>query len=450
MRRFWISDFGFGIGRGEMREVPGGSAASTFHLKPAPKRRSGFTLIELIGVMAIIGILSAVVLPPMIAKIEEANTVNEDAAQSTIADAILKGIKAYATFPNPNKLPEDSPDGWVTLASKFFPQSPAVLRYVFPKDENFQDTERRVYLDPQLLAYLGSNFSQPAVGYSILDVNPANGMPDVEENALRLYIVSSSKPNLPLACAKNSASPGPQPATSYGSALINDLLGWVKAYEAVSSDNAGSVLVPTTIANWSVVNASTSRRGEFLHVKIVALRDIFKKVTLIDYASPPTAVVPNGGQGGGGGANTYRSVFVDSIQGGVTYRFFTESQGSHLIISAGRIGQIQANTKSMFSRSTFNLGGISYTLDDPATTTENPVAYFNLSLPNAPWWQISSLPQQQMPTNLNEQSFYVISGSVLSLYNNDPNVATRRRILSTPINSDAVFEYYNGFWTRKD
>ncbi|MEY5063257.1 MAG: hypothetical protein RLZZ112_1221, partial [Verrucomicrobiota bacterium] len=49
---------------------------------PAAGKSAAFTLIELLGVMAIIGILAAVVLPPMIAKIEEANTVSEDAAQA--------------------------------------------------------------------------------------------------------------------------------------------------------------------------------------------------------------------------------------------------------------------------------------------------------------------------------------------------------------------------------
>ena len=65
MKKPYAFHFGMGICRGEMREVPGGSAASTFHLKPAPKRSAAFTLIELLGVMAIIGILSAVILPPM-------------------------------------------------------------------------------------------------------------------------------------------------------------------------------------------------------------------------------------------------------------------------------------------------------------------------------------------------------------------------------------------------
>ena len=114
----------------------GGRELSTFHLLPStsarPSRRA-FTLIELLGVMAIIGILSAVILPSMISKIEEANTVNEDAAQSTIADAILKGIRANARFPNPNVSPTDASFGWMTLAQNFYPGGVNALRYVFPE-----------------------------------------------------------------------------------------------------------------------------------------------------------------------------------------------------------------------------------------------------------------------------------------------------------------------------
>ena len=127
MRRFWIADWGLGIGRGEMREVPGGSAASTFHLKPAPKRRSAFTLIELMGVMAIIGILAAVTLPSMISRIEDANSVGEDAKLEEIARALVAGIKATGMIPNPNL---------TKLSHRGRRQRPAAPLYLLPSSHH--------------------------------------------------------------------------------------------------------------------------------------------------------------------------------------------------------------------------------------------------------------------------------------------------------------------------
>ena len=96
----------------------GGRGLSTFHLKPAPKRRSAFTLIELLGVMAIIGILSAVLLPPLISRIEDANTTKEYANLEEIARALVAGIKAQGKIPDPTVNPTAA-DGWVAMATNY-------------------------------------------------------------------------------------------------------------------------------------------------------------------------------------------------------------------------------------------------------------------------------------------------------------------------------------------
>ena len=290
MRRFWIADWGFGIGRGEMREVPGGRSLSTFHLLPSTKRkRAGFTLIELIGVMAIIGILSAVILPSMISKIEEANTVNEDVMLETISEALVKAIRTYQKFPNPNVAANDASFGWATLAKDFFPGGIDAIRYVFPKDKDFALTERRVYLDPSLMAYLNANgFGLPSYGFPASD-SDSDGTTDIDEMGFRLYLVSSSKPNLTLTCAANGQTAQPA-ASNYNQTLITDLLNWVKAYQAPGVANAGTLIVPKTIASWSSVDASNSRRGEYVHVKIVDLRGLMRRVVLTDYHNPMTGL----------------------------------------------------------------------------------------------------------------------------------------------------------------
>jgi type II secretory pathway pseudopilin PulG len=370
--------------------------------------------------MAIIGILSAVILPSMISKIEQANTVNEDAAQSTIADAILKGIRANARFPNPNVSPTDASFGWMTLAQNFFPGGVDALRYVFPKAQNFAQTERRVYLDPALLTYLNGSFGMPATGFASTDTD-GDGVPDVEESALRMYIVSSSKSDLVLSCPLNGSTA--QPASLYNSTLINDLLGWVKAYQDPTSANSGTVLVPTSIANWASVGGGNSRKGEYLHVKIVPVESFLCRIQLIDAASPPTKKLTGG--------NDYAesaSILAQDGFGSNVYLFSND---------AGTIAPGQNKDGSWSAISSYN---DRVTYPSPNDVVVPPgTAKVAFTLPSIPKYQLNDLSSQTL--NLQKTDFYVFAGASLKLLNSAGTV-----LLSKIIYQHSSFTFREGKW----
>ena len=247
MKKPYAFHFGVGTCRGEMREVQGGSALSTFHLLPftsaRPSRRA-FTLIELMGVMAIIGILAAVTLPSMISRIEDANSVGEDAKLEEIAKALVAGIKASGTIPNAST--------WTAIASNYCSLAGSSLSNTQPANN-----PRQIVLSAGLAAYVALNGGSYATD--------ADGWPAALGNDMEIYILSSTKDGVSLMSDIPAA----------------DIKNWSKIYNTIT----GRVEVPATI-----LGAGNTTKGEFLHVKTIDVRSLFCAVTLTDFP------IPTGGQ----------------------------------------------------------------------------------------------------------------------------------------------------------
>ena len=450
MRRFWISDFGFGIGRGEMREVPGGSAASTFHLKPAPKRRSAFTLIELLGVMAIIGILAAVLLPSMISRIEDANSVGEDAKLEEIARALVAGIKATGIIPNPNLTPF-AVGGWGLIAENFTTLTddtpdPGTLHYVFPEEDQ---SARRVYLNDQFMTYLVA-----ATGGAVSGVfqTPATGWPAIAGGVTlanvptRMYVVSGSKKDLFLNCGENQATTPPQPTPGYGAVLIGDLQNWVKKADGPTDPAPGAIKVPDSIAaTWGSAYAgggSYHTRGEFLHVKVVDLRPLFCRVDLTDTACPPTAIINIG-------TDDYLNPNVQFFANLANFNIYDLNLAPIALarpILNTDLAVLMNPTPQFINRTTplnlVNMNGRQnvQAVQSGATPALNPQPRFRIPVSGS----VTPPPAGMFPANV--QTFYVLKSTALQLWDN----ASAAPVLTTTIESDCSFKYFGTTWSRVD
>ena len=415
----------------EMRTNKSGSSTS------APRgSRGAFTLIELLGVMAIIGILSAVLLPPMISKIEEGNTTKEDANLDEIARALVAGIKATGTIPNPNRTPFNgtSGGGWGDIATNYTTLTddsiaPGTLHYVYPEQDQYLSA-RRVYLNDQFMAYL---VAATGVGVNGVFQTPAAGWPtnaggvNLANIPTRMYIVSSSKKDLSLSCQANQSGtgmvPSPQPSPGYGSGLISDLQNWVKKADGPTDPSPGAIKVPDSIAaNWGsayVGGGNYHTRGEFLHVKVVDLRPLFCRVELEDLRSPATATILNIG------TNYPTSSTINTNN--VTLQVYASSLGNltSVAIVSGAGKNLWTNTSgpNSWTNNSITVGG---------SGTNGTVS---LSFPSAPNYAVGTNSLSMLSSQ--DLAFYLLKGSSLNLSTN-----------MVIINQDSKFQYSNGTWRQ--
>ena len=359
----------------------------------------GFSLIELIGVLAIMGILASMTVPPILRQIRQAQSGNEDANLSEVARAIVEGIKVTGTIPNPN-VNALSAGGWAINSLPYTALGTNQLLYVSDANTN---TQRRMYLSGGLANYcVASGYSTPTAGW------PTNSFPP----DLQLVLVSSSREDLLLSCSTTAN-------------LVSNDVVWLKNW--VKQATNGIYFATNTAIVGSIANSTGTwtNKGEFLHVKAVDLRPLFCRVELVDTAAPVVVDMAYAGSG-------YASVPSTENTNGTTINYQTNAAGGVSILNffpAQRQSGLSNRTTSQISV-TNQVAGLSGDYGSNKITS-----------PGAPQFGIGTnaviiIPNQQ--TN-----FYVIQGTTLRLIS-PPNVTTN----SSTIQKDCQFEYYGGNWRQ--
>ena len=423
MKQPYAFHFEMGTCRGGMREVQDGGAASTFHLSlstSARQSRRAFTLIELIGVMAIIGILSAVVLPPLISKIEDANTTKEDANLEEIARALVAGIKATGMIPNPTT-PNFTAGSWTEIALNYTTLGQTALASVLPANNG-----RQIILSANLATYVAAN------GYS----TPATGWPDPLPSDLKIYILASSKNGLPLQAGIPLA----------------DIANWTKVFDAAT----GTVTVSS-----SVFGAANTTKGEFLHVKVVDLNQLFCRVELTDTAAPEntagfavslagTGYPPSSTVNVNFGNNTLAftttpsDTFVDGDSDGkytsTPPDTLNDNNGDGIYSVSG--GILITTVPALSNCADFNTRhGIQANNAIPPSTAQFDAP----ASPLPPTYDLISTTAGSGTFSTQTIPFYVIKGRPINLFNAGGTLDK-----SVVIQADVKYKYYNNSWTRVD
>lgn len=138
-------------------------------------RQRGFTLMEMIGVMAVLAILASVLAPSVFESIDRAYAEAEVANLEQLADSLVSHILDSKTIPRQN------PNSWVPALSDYTSFTEAQTEF------NKRGFRRRIYADPRFFTTSDANFP----GYT-----QTNGL-TTTPNSPRLMIVSNVKGNVP-------------------------------------------------------------------------------------------------------------------------------------------------------------------------------------------------------------------------------------------------------------
>jgi type II secretory pathway pseudopilin PulG len=224
---------------------------------------TSFTLLEMLGVLAVMSILASVAVPPMIRSLQNAQSVNEDKNLEEIGRALCEAVKAEGRVPNPT-VAANAVGGWVAMAAPYCSMPSNAIQYVYP---DRTETERRLYI----LEATTPTMSRPLLGAYSVPTNGWNNATWANIQTSFLVLISSSKPDYLLASPANGSAAYTAWAGLAGPAAVNwAAKTWVK--------QAASGVYPAT--NTQIVDASWTNKGQFLHVKVIPMTEVLSDVEI--------------------------------------------------------------------------------------------------------------------------------------------------------------------------
>jgi len=257
---------------------------------------SAFTLIEMIGVLAIIAIVAAIITPNLARRISRANGEKEDSVLSVLADGLIRAVRANQSIPGANS--------WVTNISTQTGLPLNEVRYVNPS----VTANSRVYLIHPSFAPTNAAGADPLWGQT------SSGAASVT-NA-KFMIISVHKPGLALPVSSGRAS----------SAAVFDAI-WDWNFD------------PSTKAPPAGWPAAWTGNGEYLHVQRLNLLAEFNRITFSNAHYP--SVYPSAQFGSGASTTLNTAAAIDAWYLDGTYlRLYKDSGAggaldlSHSIVAA--------------------------------------------------------------------------------------------------------------------
>ncbi len=204
---------------------------------------SGFSLIEMIGVIAIMAIAAAIITPNLARRISRSNGEKEDQTLAMLGEALIRSVRVTQTIPGANS--------WATNIAAQTGLSANEVRYVSPSDAESE----RVYLLHPAFAPTNSSSTDPLWAQG-------NSGASTVTNA-EILIISSHKSTLALPVSSGRAS---------STAAFDAIWDW--------SFNATTKAPPS---GWS---GDWTGNGEYLHVQRVNLAPLFQMVTFNNQHHP--------------------------------------------------------------------------------------------------------------------------------------------------------------------